>query len=163
MNYDLENLLSDIKTILIANLNTKIAAVEAEKIAQGLPATGLSSIDTTHGYFEQNWSDRILTLSPALFYGVEEINAQGAGPATIETYKIFVEVILVVNGLDALGNTRLKRYTQAIKRVLQENYDRIPSASKIKIETVRPRSFILDVNTSEEMRVGGVSLTTALA
>lgn len=163
MNYSVENLCADIKSFLLNDLNTMIATVEAEKISQGLPVTGLLPINTSYGYFFQNWSDSILNINPAIFFGIEEIAAQGMGPATQETYKIFVEIILVVSGADTLGNIRILRYTEAIKRVLQNNYDRIPSASKIKIETVRPRSFILDANTSEEMRVGGVSLTTALA
>lgn len=161
--YDVENLLSDIKSLLIANLNTAIAAVEAEKISQGLPATGLKPVDATNGYFEQSWSDKILNITPAIFYGIEQIQAVGAGPATAQIYKVFVEVVLVDSGMDVLGKNRIHRYSRAIRDVFEANYDKIPSASKIKIETVTPASFKLDLNSSEVMKVGGVSLTTALA
>lgn len=163
MKYDIENLLADIKTILVANLNSSISAVESEKVSQGLPSTGLSAVSTTDGYFEQNWSDAILNVSPAIFFGVEDIHAEGIGPFTSQTYKVFVEVVYVDNGMDALGKNRIHRYARAIKDVLENNWDKIPSSSKLKIETVRPVSFKLDLNSSEEIKVGGVSLITAIA
>jgi hypothetical protein len=159
--YDTESLLSDIKKILVANLNTKISAVEAEKIAAGFPATQLAAVDTTNGYFEQNWSDAILNIKPAIFFGLEDIRAQGMGPTTQETYQVFVEVILVSAQTDTLDKNRIHRYARAIKEVFEENYDKIPGT--IKIETVRPVSFRLDLNSSDEIKVGGVSITTALA
>jgi hypothetical protein len=161
--YDIENLLEDLKSILVSNLNDAIDAVEAEKVSQGLPATGLEHVDTSNGYYEQNWSDDILNSKVAIFYGVEEIAALGVGPATSQQYKIFVEVVLTDGGMDTLGKNRIHRYARAIKDVLEANFDQIPSSSKIKIETVRPISFKLDLNSSETIKVGGVSLTTALA
>jgi hypothetical protein len=161
--YDTENLLHDVKAILVANLNTAIAAVEAEKIAMGLPATGILPVSTSAGYFEQSWSDDILNITPAIFFGVESIGTEGIGEATIRTYKLFVEVVLVDSGMDKLGKNRIHRYARAIEDVMQNNSNKLPSASTIKIETVRPISFKLDLNSSEEIKIGGVSIMTALA
>lgn len=168
--YDIEDLIADVKRILLANLNTKIAAVEAEKIARGAPATGLLPVDQTIGpdgmpvgYFEQNWSDKNFNVSPAIFYGIEDAAATGVGPYTQETIKLFVEIVLVDSGQDNLGKLRIHRYTRAIKEVFEENFDKFGSSSKIKVETIRPLSFKLDLNTTEEVKVGGVQLTTALA
>lgn len=171
--YDAENMLSDLKTILVNNLNAAIAAVEAEKIAQGLPATALAAIDLTAsatnpsgyvGLFEQTWSFENLNVKNAIFYGIEDNQAQGIGPATMEAFKLFVEIITVDGGNDTLGIKRLLRYTRAIKDVMEANFDRFPTNSnKIKIETVRPTSFKLEADSSEEIRVGGVSITMAIA
>lgn len=161
--FDLESLLDAIETILQANLNTKIAAVEAEKIAQGFPVTGLAPVDNARGYFLQSWSPENLNIDPAIFYGVDHVEAVGMGPNTVEKFILFVEIILTDEGQDSLANTRINRYTRAIKEVLQENFDQLPSSSQIKIETVRPVSFKLDQNSSEVIKVGGVSLTTSLA
>lgn len=161
--YDTESLLADVKAVLVANLNTKIAAIEAEKIASGAPATGLLSVDANNGYFEQSWSDKILNINPAIFFGIEDIKAQGVGPSTIETYRIFVEVILIDSGQDALAKNRIHRYARALKEVFEEKFDQFNNGVKIKVETVRPASFKLDENSSEEMKVGGVSILTAIA
>jgi hypothetical protein len=168
--FDTEDLLTNVLAIMTANLNTKIAAIEAEKVARGFVATGLLPVDATigadgtpNGYFEQTWSDKILNINPAIFYGIENIQAQGAGPATMERYTVFVEVVLVDSGMDALTKNRIHRYARALKEVFEENYDKLNSAAQIKIETVRPVSFKLDLNSSEEIKVGGISLTTSLA
>lgn len=162
--YDVENLLSDIKSLLVANLNAAIDAVEAEKVAMGLPATGLAHIDPSTSYYEQNWSDQILMTSPAIFYGVESIHAESAsGAVTSETYKIFVEVVYADTMVDTFTKNRIHRYARALRDVFEQNFDRTPGGSRIKIETVRPIAFKLDLNSSEEIKVGGVSITTALA
>lgn len=161
--YDSENLMYDIKALLVAQLNTKIAAIEAEKIAAGFPTTGLAAIDTTNGYFEQSFSDEILNINPALFYGIEEVKADGIGPATVERFKIWVEIILIDGGMDQLTKNRVHRYARALKEVFEENWDTaLTNASKIKIETVRPLSFKLDLNSSEMVKVCGLSIITAL-
>jgi hypothetical protein len=161
--YDVENLLADLRTILAAYINGAISDVESRQVAAGLPATNLAPVDTTNGFFEQSWSDAIMNSSPAIFYGIEEVTATGIGPNTVQQYKIFIEVVMVDGGMDQLGKHRIHRYTRAIREVLQANYDKLPSAAKTKIETVRPVSFKLDLNSSEEIKVGGVSLITALA
>lgn len=163
--YDVEDLLDEIETLLKAKLNTKLTQIENLKIAQGkgvgltLPKYQFSA----NAYYQQNWSDKILSRSPAIFYGLETIQATGSGSATLELYKIFVEVVMVDNGMDANGKRRLLRYSRAIREVFQENYDALSWNTKTNIETVRPLSFTIDGNTSEEIRVGGVSIVTGLA
>jgi hypothetical protein len=158
MTYDLESLLDDIETLLKAKLNAKIASIEAEKVLPiGLPAV------LTDAYFQQSWSDKILNYSPAIFYGVEKIEATGSGSATLELFRIFVEVVLVDSGMDTYAGRRIHRYSRALKEVFHENFDALPWSTKTNIETVRPVSFALDENTSEEVKVGGVSIVTALA
>ena len=158
-----EDLLNNVKSLLFTYLNDKINEIEAEQLQKGLPATNLTLIDRDNGFFLQSWSDKILNINPAIFYGIEDIKATGVGPTTAQHYRVFVEVVLVDSLADLLGNTRIFRYAEAIKEVFEEHYDQLSSASQIKIETVRPVSFKLDMNSSEEIRVGGVSLITSLA
>lgn len=161
MTYDLEQMLDDIEALLKSKLNAKIAAISLEKSQLGV-AVDLPEI-SEDAYFQQNWSDRILNIAPAIFYGVETIQATGAGKATLELFKIFVEVIIVDSGMDVNSKRRLHRYSRALKEVFQDNFDALPWSNKTNIETVRPISFTLDGNTSEEIKVGGVSIVTALA
>jgi hypothetical protein len=160
MKYDTEQLLSDIRALLVAKLNTKIAAIEAEKIAAGAPNTGLLAVAA---YVEQNWADVNFTINPTMFYGIEDMQSNGIGPASSMTYKIWAEVILVDSGMDVLGKNRIHRYARAVREVFEENYDRLPIGGKILIQSVVPLSFKLDANSSETIKSGGVSLTFAIA
>lgn len=161
MTYDLEALLSDIETLLKDKLNAKILAIENEKTSLGKPI-GLKEI-AANAYFEQTWNDKVSQYTPAIFFGVEEIAATGSGPVTLEAYKIFVEVVVLDNGMDGFSKNRVHRYSRALKEVFQENFDQLPWGTKTKIETVRPISFKLDLDSSDEIKVGGVSITTSLA
>lgn len=162
--YDAENLLAGIRSILSAKLNDAIAAVEAEKIAQGLPATNIAPIDVNEGYFEQTWSFANFNVKQGVYYGIEDMQAKGVGPATQVTYKVFIEIVFADGGNDKLGLKRLHRYTRAIQDVMEDNYDQLPvNSGKINIETIRPISFKLEADSSEEIRVGGVSITMAIA
>lgn len=159
--YDLECLLDGVEAILKAQLNAQIAAIEAEKIAGGYPATDVQPVDTD-AYHRQTWSDKILNMAPAIFYGVEDIQTVGLGPATAEEIKIFVEVVTVDSGMDDLGGRRLMRYSRAVKQVLEKNWDKI-APGKCKVSQIRPLNFPVDSNTSEEIKVGGVSVITSIA
>ena len=161
MKYDVEKILDDIESLLKEKLNAQLQSIAAEKDALGKTVDTPEILETS--YFQQTWSDNILNVTPAIFYGVDTIQATGNGPTTLEVFKIFVEVVYIDSGMDTNGKRRLLRYSRAIKEVFEKNFDALPWANKINIETIRPLAFTLDTNTSEEVRVGGVSITTALA
>lgn len=160
--YDLEDCLDDFETLLKANLNAKIASIEAEKTAKGRGlSTGLPSVDA-EGFFRQTWSDKILNYSPAIFFGIENVEAISGGMQTAERVTVFVECVLVDNGMDTDTHRRINRYSRAIKELIEENFDAFSFASKIKVETIRPTSFKLELDTSEEIKIGGASVSLSI-
>lgn len=168
--YDIEDLLKDVIGICSANLNSQIDSVESEKVAKGYAASGIKHVNfstgpdgTPIGVMEQSFNDKINNVDPCLFYGIEDIGSEGVGPATKKIYKVFVEIITVDNGNDALAKFRIFRYARALEEIFEANYDKFSQANLTKIETVRPLSFKLDLNSSDSYKVGGVSITTTLA
>ena len=163
--YDAENLLETILGIMKTSgaLNTKITAVEDEKIAQskGLsPALKLVSDDS---YFLQSWNEKILNKSPAIFYGIEDTTAQSAGSAVLKIYKIFVELVMVDNGMSNDGSKRIMRYARALEELFAENFSPAVAQGTVKVEAVRPVAFKLALDSDEEIKVGGVTLTIGIA
>jgi hypothetical protein len=152
--------LADVEALLKDKLNDKIAAIEAEKTAAGSPV-GLPGV-VDEAYFEQTWNNKVFNYAPAIFFGLESTQTEGIGPATSQLIKVFVEAIIVDSGNDNLGHKRLHRYSRALKEVFEEHFGDFPGL-KTKIETVAPISFKVDEDSSDEVRVGGVSITTALA
>lgn len=164
MKYGVENLVYDIVTLMKAQLNTYIAQVEADRVAQGLPVTSLQQINTTSGYFKQTWTNEILNVSPAMFYGVEQSDkVEGLGPVTLKQYEIFCEVVYNDSMGDRLAIDRMFRYIDALEALFSDNFDKIRGSSKILIKTVTPFSFKIDFNSSEDTFVAGVHLITSLA
>jgi hypothetical protein len=163
MTFDGEDLLDNIEAIVKAGLPAKIAAIEAEKIAKGKGiADGLPAPEDA-AYYRQTWSDKILNHSPAIFYGIEDVQTESVGPATSEKFKVFVEVVLVDNGMYADTSNRILRYSRALRECLQDKFDSVAETGRIKIETVRPVAFKMEQDSSEEIKVGGVSLMVSLA
>lgn len=160
IKYDIERIIDDIEVLLKAKLSAKIDEIEAQKTAEGKPV-GLPHIDDK-AYTQQTWSVKMLQYKVAIFYGLAEVQSQGANSATLENYKIFVEVVLVDGGNDSFGLPRIHRYTRALKEVFEENFDELPWGNKSNIETVLPISFKLEEDSSEDIRVGGVSIVTSL-
>jgi hypothetical protein len=160
---DIESALAEILAMIKAKLNTQIAAIEAEKVldSAGIPG-GLAAIDDA-AYYEQTWSNNILNHPVAIFYGIENVNAKSLGPETAEEVTYFVEVVVSDSGMDVYGPKRILRYSRAIKEVIQNNFDKLIFGGIMKVETVRPVSFKLEEDASDEIRVGGVSLTLAIA
>ncbi len=161
--YDGEDVLDDVIAIVQAGLSAKLVEIEAEKIAKGKGIDGGLPAPESSAYYRQSWSDKILNHSPAIFYGIEDVQTEGIGPATKEQFRIFVEVVIVDSGMDEFTSNRLLRYSRALKEVLHDKFASVAETGRIKIETVRPVSFKLDADSSEEIKVGGVSLTVAIA
>jgi hypothetical protein len=166
VKFDLEDLLQTVHAIMTTGnaLNVKIAAIDAEKTAKGQTlATALKPIAA---YYLQSWSDKILTTSPAIFYGVEDVQTADGGGATSKVFKIFVEVVLVDSGQTNDVFKRIARYSRALEETFLEaivgiGFNAVPG-SRVKIDTVRPVSFKLELDSDEEIKVGGISLTIAI-
>lgn len=162
--FDSEDLLDSILQIMTDGLNTKIAAIEAEKVAKGKGLTPTLAQIPSGGYILQTWNEKALNINPAIFYGIEDVTAQDSGANVVaKTYKIFVEIVLTDSGMTNDGSRRIARYTRALEEVFKEAFDSVAHISRIKVETVRPVSFRLDTDSSVEVKVGGVSLTMSLA
>lgn len=164
--FDLEDLLESIKALMTEGdaLNNKIAAIDLEKTDAGKAlATPLKPVPA-NGYYEQSWSDKILQTSPAIFYGVEDIQPVLGANTIAKTYVIFCEVIYTDNGQTNDAYKRIQRYTRALEELFSETFDALASkgTGTVKIQTVRPQAFKLEMNSSEEIKVGGVSLTITL-
>lgn len=163
MKVDIESIVKEVRGILDSKLNTKISEVENSKASEGAPLPGGLAIIHPEAYYEQSWSDSIINRAPAIFYGVEDVQATGIGPSTIEVVTLFVAIILVDSGMDVHTSKRIHRYSRALKEVFQENYDKFASSGQFKIATIRPESYRLNLDTSEEIKVGGVTIQTAIA
>jgi len=160
--YDIEDFLIGLKDELQAGLNTRISAIEAEKVAKGHPAE--TPTIPSAAYYEQTWDNAILNHKAAIFYGVLDIAALQGAPETAELYTVFIEAILTDPNNDGLAIARLHRITRAIRETLEAVMLNGPGEkSKIKIETVVPISFKLEEDSTVETRAGGVHIKIALA
>ena len=158
---DLVNMLYDIMTTGSA-LNNQIAAVDAEKTANGQTLTpALSSVDSS-AYYPQSWTDKILNSSPAIFYGIEDVVTEDGGGVTAKTYKLFVEMVLVDSGQTNDAWKRIARYSRALEELFLANFAPNIEAGNIKISQVRPIAFKTSLDSDEEIKIGGISITIAL-
>jgi hypothetical protein len=162
--FDTEDLLSSILAIMTDNgaLNAKIAAIEAEKAAKGASLDPVLASVASGSYHEQTWSNKILNSNPAIFYGIENVQASdGGGGAVAKTYTVFVEVVMTDNGQTNDVHKRIARYSRALEELFADAY--APAiGSHVKVDQVRPISFKLELDSDEEIKVGGVSLTITL-
>jgi hypothetical protein len=159
---DGEDLLDDLYSILSTNLNSQITAVEAAKTALGKAVDPVLAGIASDAWYRQTWNDGILNKKPAIFYGIEDTVSVDGGGATGITYKIFVDVVYADNGMNADADRRISRYARAIKEVLEKNIPTLNYCSRLKIEVVRPQSWKLELDSSEEIKVGGIAMTVTI-
>lgn len=165
VKFDSEDLINMVASIMQTGgaLNAQIAAVDAEKTANGQQITpALAAVDS-NAYFPQTWSDKILNYSPAIFYGIEDNKAvDGGGGVTAKIYQCFVELVFTDNGQQTDGWKRIARYSRALEELFQKNFAPVIAASTISIEQIRPIAFKLQLDSSEEIKVGGISIKMTL-
>lgn len=161
--YDLESVVSDVKKLLRAKLNGEITAVEQEKVAAGFDPSKIMAV-ADDSYFELAWNDAALNKSPAvgIFLG-EHKEKDDAGGGTLLLYTLDIGVVISGTQNDPLSTLKMLRYTRALKAVFKNNWGLLNNAAtREKLETIGPVGFTLNVDSSEECKIAGVSLTLTL-
>jgi len=160
MVYDSEDLLDSIYNIMTSGdaLNNKILEIEAEKTSKGKGLSPTLSIIDSDSYFVQTWDDNILNKPLSIFYGIEDVQSNDGGGVVSSKYKVFVEVVMVDNNLYNDSYKRIARYSRALKELFQKAIANEIPISRVSIDTVRPIAFKLELDTSDEIKIGGVSL-----
>lgn len=164
VKFDGEDLLDSVLAAMTDGgaLNAKIAAIEAEKTAKGKGLTPALGGISDNGYYRQTWTDKILQTKRAVFYGIEDIQANDGGGVVAKTYRVWVDIILIDNGLTQDAANRVMRYTRALEELFTNVYAPAIAGGRIKLEAFAPVGFKLQMNTNEEIKFGGVSLTVTL-
>lgn len=163
--YDAEDLLDTVLGIMTNGdaLNVKIAAIEAEKTAAGKALSPTLKTVASDSYHLQTWNEKILQKTPAIFYGIEEVRAEAVADVVAKTYQLFVEIVMVDNGMTNDASKRINRYARALEEVFAAAFEPAVATGKVKIDQVRPMAFKLQVNSNDEVKVGGISLQTSIA
>lgn len=155
--YDVEMFLSDLQSYLNSSLNTKLSAIDSEKA----DSITLKQVDSS-AYILQTMDGSVPNYDPYVFYGIQDIESTGIGPATANRYTIVVALILA----DALRDTtiakRMLRYQRALSEVVQERYADIGDSFKAKIQNLVPIA-LTDMDTSNAYRGIGVSIEVTIA
>jgi hypothetical protein len=156
MAYDLENLMSDVKGIMVDNLNTKIAAINDEKS----DSTTLLTVDN-NAYFLQELDSTTINYNPFIFYSCEEIEGSGIGPNTPQQF--LINCILVLADQSAYGDipTRMFRYLRGIKEIFEENFFIKTNSNFISINQITPIP-LTELNEQQEFRATGIQITTSI-
>jgi len=163
--FDAEDLLDSILGIMTdasTGLNAKITEIEAEKDAKGATLTPALASVASGSYHAQTWSNKILQTTPAIFYGIEDVQSLDGGGALAKTYKVFCEIVMVDNGLTNDTHKRIARYSRALEEIFLKAFAPSIEAGRVKVDSVRPIQFKLELDSDEEVKVGGVSLTVTL-
>lgn len=165
MKFDAEDLLDMMLDCMTSSgaLNTKIAAVEAEKTSAGKGLTPtLAQVDST-GYFAQTWSNDILNLKgPAIFYGVANCDAVENAGAVAKKYTIFVSCVLTDSGNTKDIYKRSLRYSRALEELFYNKFAPSLASGSVKIERIEPVSFQNEFDSNNDVNISGLSLTITL-
>lgn len=165
MIFDSEDLLDSVLSVMTSGsaLNAAISALEADKSTQGKGLTPtLAGVDAS-AYFVQTWDNKILNQKgPSIFFGIEDVQVSENAGAVAKTYQVFVEVVLVDDLTSPDGYKRIMRYSRALEELFKNKFAPAISMGSVKIQSVRPISFKLELDSSDEVKVGGISLTIVL-
>lgn len=161
---DAEDMLDSILDIMVSGgaLNAKINEIEAEKFAKGKGLAPALQTIADDAYYCQTWTSKILNSSPAIFYGIEDVQAAENAGVVAKTYKIFIEVVVVDSGMTNDTYKKIARYSRALEELFGGVFLPQVASGQIKIDSVRPISFKLELDSNEEIKVGGISLTVTL-
>lgn len=156
--YDVESLVNEVKAVLVANLNTRIAAINVEKA----DAVVLDEINDD-AYMIQFRNGTILNFNPFVAIEVAEIGPNSAGPYAAQEVTVNVFVVFEDRNEDVDVASRMYRYMRALKDAFETNGWYLPSGS-VKLEATSLAPITLpSQDGSVSARVAGIALTTVVS
>lgn len=155
--FDLECLLHNIEDFLKANLNTQLAAIDAEKNS----GWTTEPVDA-EAYVFQSLDNLPVNFDPILFYGVSDIESKSVPGASAKIIKIEISVIKVDDESKTIGK-KLLRYGRALEELFEKNYFKINNVRpKIIVSSLQPISFKMQ-NSSNLFKAIGIEIETSIS
>lgn len=148
--YDIESLCDDIKTVLTTYLNTKLAAIDAEKNDD----IDLATVNSL-AYVFQSMNGVTINYNPFIFYGVQEIDGEGGYSYTPSRVDVSVILVLEDQAEDIDIGKRMLRYGRALKEVFEEHFNETAHGVKLSVQSQVPIEISL-MNSSNPHRAIGV-------
>lgn len=161
--YDAERFIKDIEILFKANLNTKISEINTEKNTE-TPETHdnytLQTIGNDFWYLQhlpRTWSGKQFIV-----FGFSEIRLlEQQEDNAVQQMKVFIEAVIPDAGDSRRKGNIFKslRYTRALQEIAIENFDKIRSFGKLKIDTLTPTSIIVG---NKQLLSSGVEITASI-
>jgi len=159
-NYDIEVFRNSIIQLIQTELNIKITEINAEK------NDDFNITDILPQNYYNDITDQVLNVSPFIYYGFVSLDSSTTGTKTQTTITMFISVVFdnsntyYANDYGTYGSgteTKVLRYTRALKEVIQDNYKKFAWASPLSVTEFTPQDF--ELNKGSDFKVGGIHVT----
>jgi hypothetical protein len=159
-NYDIEVFRNSVIKLIQNELNIEITKINLEK------DDDFSILDIAPENYYNDISDQVLNVSPFIYYGFVSLDSSTTGTKTQTTITMFISVVFdnsntyYANDYGTYGSeteTKVLRYTRALKEVIQNNYKKFAWASPLSVTEFTPQDF--ELNKGSDFKVGGIHVT----
>jgi len=155
--YDTEDFLDNVKAVLVANLNTKLTAIDAAKTQDTLSLPQVAAA----AYAFQGLNEEVINFDPFIVYGVESIVTIPQLQGSANDVTVSVVLALCENGKNEIDRLML-RYSRAMKEVIEENYQSVGKGMKMVVSEFMPISFKF-LNSDDNYKAVGININATIA
>lgn len=157
MKYDAEEVSRAIIAYLVANLNTRITALNAE-FNDDIVLKTLSD----DAFFFQTMNDKVANYDPYCLLSLDDIQGEGIPSASSELLVFSCGIVLQDAGQDLSIGYRLLRYGRVLRELFNNGYSKILPHVTFTIQSLRP-VVIPSPNSNDLFRAVGVQLMAPIA
>lgn len=161
-------MLKRFRTILQANLPTKLDEIEAEYSTEDIAEYGavLTLEDVANANYWIQGPPETINAKTFIAIGVNGIVINSRGPAVAKSYEIFV--LFGHTGLRNDPNfdrieSKIFRYTRALEEVIRENFDKVLPGFSLAQALEMPAEPGFQLQTGETIRVSGLVFSATVA
>lgn len=156
--YDVEDLIDGLDTILKASLNTKIAALNAEKN----DSITLADIPNEAYFFQDLKLQDVQAYDNFLLYGLGEPKIEAQGPYTAEIERLFYVIVVKDTAENSVYLKKLLRYRRILKEIFEENFTKNGLGGRLIVTSLAPVDYEV-MGSGTTFRAVGVIVEAALA
>lgn len=154
--YDIEDVLTDMKSVCTTNLATKLLEIDAEKADRALLPVNANA------YFFQSLEHAKAAAFPVfIYYWMEDPTADGLGPNTLQDLEISFVVVLKDTAENDFYLTRMLRYSRALKEIFEQSCTGNMKHLRMLISSLSPVTFMIE-GADTSFHAAGIKLRVKL-
>lgn len=155
--YDIEKLLTDLQTFLIAQLPAKLTAITTEK---GDSLT--LAVPDSNAYFIQTMNNKEAAYDPYVHIAAVDVENVPARGALAKIYSVNIMIVLADEGTDTKIVNRMFRYLRALEELFTENFAATRPDVRLLVDSIVPVP-LTELGSGNFFKATGVSMRVALA
>lgn len=155
--FDFEDVLNNLQSILVNNLNDYIDAINSVKA----DSITLPNLDTS-AFIMQSMDERAMNFDPFCFFGIVDMESIVSGPSVAEDITIALTIVATDDGTGNDMTKKMFRFQRVLKNLIKDKWQSGGISNRFEVNSLLPAT-ITGLDDTQMHRIAGIEIKTTIS